>query len=128
MAGRSQLLARTMMEDSQSTCHATPAQTAWMRMRLLYEKKPFSVAEGAVSDAVAPEGVAPPGAAEVACGVPAPEPLATAPEFVFVLTLPVVALCGDVVVAALLAEPPLMGTTGGSIGAVFSVNAAERSR
>lgn len=95
---------------------------------MLYDKKPFSVAEGAVSDAIAPEGVAPPDAADVACVVPAPEPLATAPEFVFVLAFPVAVLCGDVVVAALLAEPPLVGTTGGSIGAVFSVNAAERSR
>lgn len=99
-------------------------------MRLLYDKRPFSVAEVVGSDVVPPEEVAPPGAADVACVGPSPEPLgaAAAPEAVFVLALPVAILCGDVSAPALLAEPPLTGTTGGSIGAVFSVNAAERSR
>ena len=99
-------------------------------MRLLYDKRPFSVAEGAVSDVAPPEGVAPPGAADVACVEPSPEPLgaAVAPEAVFALEPPVAILCGDVSAPALLAEPPLVGTSGGSIGAVFSVNAAERSR
>ena len=93
---------------------------------MLYDKRPFSVAEGAAP----PEGVAPPGAADVACVGPSPEPLgaAAAPEAVFVLALPVAILCGDVGAPAVLAEPPFMGTSGGSIGAVFSVNAAERSR
>ena len=95
---------------------------------MLYDKKPFSVVDGAAPNVAPPEGVAPPGAADVACVVPAPDPLAAVPEAIFVLAFPIDVLCGDVGVPAVLAEPPLTGTTGGSIGAVFSVKAAERSR
>lgn len=124
---------------------ATPAQTAWTRIRLLYVKSPSpadTVVPSVGSDGTDWLSVASPGSVGEAGTAPdarvgsEPAVSSSAPLWLTLgvaspavtCALSMLPFTSVAVGATPLVGPPLTGVRGGSIGAVSSVNAAERSR